>query len=278
MRQVAPWIAEALRTREDADRLAAIRKDVGGSAAASRSPGSGAERGEPRRRARDEGGLSRRPLQPLPEAATGRATVGALARAAPKAGTVTSGVFAGRQRLQPLDGLEVLLDEAVDEPPDGPVSFIWPTIWPTGLNVDLLRLRPRSGGPRATASHVTMNWSGMPSGFGLSGRLPGLGPVVRSMRQGLPVHERERTVSLLVGLEVATRVCAGGASASSTVSQSEPVHTPCAPIASAAAICRRCRCRRRRARHRRDGVDHLRARARRCRSRRCDRRPRCPAR
>ena len=57
-----------------------------------------------------------------------------------------------------------------------------------------------------------------------------------SMRHGLPVHERERTVSLAGRVQVASRSAPGGASASSTVSQSEPVHTPCAPIASAAAI------------------------------------------
>jgi hypothetical protein len=33
-------------------------------------------------------------------------------------------------------------------------------------------------------------------------------------------------------------ICAGGTSASCTVNHSEPVHTPCAPIASAAATCR----------------------------------------
>ena len=58
-----------------------------------------------------------------------------------------------------------------------------------------------------------------------------------SMRHGLPVHERERTVSALVARS-SVSFCAGGASASWTVRHSEPVHTPCAPIARAAAIWR----------------------------------------
>ena len=56
------------------------------------------------------------------------------------------------------------------------------------------------------------------------------------MRQGLPVNERDRTVSRL---EASSSDCfwAGGRSASSTVSQSVPLHTPAQPRASAAAIC-----------------------------------------
>ena len=60
---------------------------------------------------------------------------------------------------------------------------------------------------------------------------------LRSMRQGLP-GPGARAHGVLAGRAQRGSCCAGGASASSTVSQSEPVHTPCAPIASAAAICR----------------------------------------
>ena len=77
----------------------------------------------------------------------------------------------------------------------------------------------------------------MPSGFGFSGFSQASVQSLRSMRQGLPVQERERTVSWLVALS-SDSCCAGGVSASSTVSQSEPVQTPCAPSISAAAICR----------------------------------------
>ena len=57
------------------------------------------------------------------------------------------------------------------------------------------------------------------------------------MRAGLPVSDRDRMVSR----EVAARnfcFTAGWVSASSVVSHTEPHHTPSAPRASAAAICR----------------------------------------
>jgi len=57
------------------------------------------------------------------------------------------------------------------------------------------------------------------------------------MRAGLPVTERERTVSRLP----AARSCSfstSGFELSLTVSQIDPVHAPCAPIAIAAAIWR----------------------------------------
>jgi len=90
---------------------------------------------------------------------------------------------------------------------------------------------------RDTASAVTMNWSGMPSGFGFSGFSHASVQSLRSMRQGLPVHERERTVSWLVARS-SDSCCGIGTSASSTVSHSDPVQTPSAPSISAAAICR----------------------------------------
>ncbi len=60
---------------------------------------------------------------------------------------------------------------------------------------------------------------------------------LRSMRAGLPVSERDRMVSRDVA---ARNFCftAGWVSASSVVSQTEPHHTPSAPRARAAAICR----------------------------------------
>ncbi len=97
----------------------------------------------------------------------------------------------------------------------------------------------RSGGCAPRASPVTMNCSGMPSGSGVVGRLPGLGPVVAcSMRHGLPVNERRAHRVAAGGVEVAAASAPAATSASSTVSHSEPVHTPWAPRASAAAICR----------------------------------------
>ena len=45
-----------------------------------------------------------------------------------------------------------------------------------------------------------MNCSGMPSGLGFSGFSHASVQSLRSMRQGLPVHERERTVSRDVAL------------------------------------------------------------------------------
>ena len=57
------------------------------------------------------------------------------------------------------------------------------------------------------------------------------------MRAGLPVSERDRTVSLD---EAARNFCftTGSVSASAVVSQTEPHHTPCAPSAIAAATWR----------------------------------------
>ena len=58
---------------------------------------------------------------------------------------------------------------------------------------------------------------------------------VRNMRAGLPVSDRDRTVSR----EVAARnfcFTTGWVSASSVVSHTDPHHTPSAPSAMAAAI------------------------------------------
>ena len=76
---------------------------------------------------------------------------------------------------------------------------------------------------------------GIGSGSGVSGRSQASVQSFLSMRHGLPVNDRERTVAR----ESASSSCcfwAGGRSASSTVSHSEPAHTPWAPSASAAAI------------------------------------------
>ena len=53
----------------------------------------------------------------------------------------------------------------------------------------------------------------------------------------MPVNERERTVSRDVAFRYDS-ICLGGTSASSTVSQRDPVHTPAAPMTMAAAIWR----------------------------------------
>lgn len=82
-----------------------------------------------------------------------------------------------------------------------------------------------------------MNCSGIGSVPGDSGDSQASVQAFLSSRAGLPVHDRERTVSR----EVAFRMCSlasSGVSASSTVSHSEPVQTPSAPSASPAAIWR----------------------------------------
>ena len=58
---------------------------------------------------------------------------------------------------------------------------------------------------------------------------------MRSWRAGLPVSDRERTVSRDVAAS-SFSVTSGAMSLSATVSQIDPVHAPCAPIAIAAAI------------------------------------------
>ena len=82
---------------------------------------------------------------------------------------------------------------------------------------------------------VTMFWSGMGRGSGVSSRAQASVQSFRSIRQGLPVNARDRTVSPLAAARYAP-ICAGGHSASWTVSQIEPVHTPALPNAIAAAI------------------------------------------
>ena len=75
----------------------------------------------------------------------------------------------------------------------------------------------------------------MPRGAGLSGRSHSSVQAVRSIRAGLPVIDRDRTVSE----ELAARnlsLTTGGVSASSVVSHTDPHHTPSAPSARAAAI------------------------------------------
>ncbi len=77
---------------------------------------------------------------------------------------------------------------------------------------------------------------GIGSGSGESGASHASVQALLSMRHGLPVNDRERTVSRDPASSSCC-FCAGGRSASSTVSHSDPAHTPCAPSASAAAIC-----------------------------------------
>jgi hypothetical protein len=69
---------------------------------------------------------------------------------------------------------------------------------------------------------------GMPSGIGVSGPTHSSVQAERSWRAGLPVRDRERTVSA----DVAARnfsLTTGWVSASSVVSHTEPHHTPAAP-------------------------------------------------
>ena len=90
---------------------------------------------------------------------------------------------------------------------------------------------------RSWASAVRMGCSGMPSGAGVSSRSHSSVQADLSMRAGLPVIERERWVSADVAASIFS-LTAGLVSASSVVSQTEPHHTPWAPRAMAAAICR----------------------------------------
>src|SRR4029077_1567722 len=84
----------------------------------------------------------------------------------------------------------------------------WPTTWPTGLNAT----STVSSGylcVAATASPETMNCSGMPSGLGFSGFSHASVQSLRSIRAGLPVNERLRTVSRLLAFVEADRLTRG---------------------------------------------------------------------
>ena len=109
-----------------------------------------------------------------------------------------------------------------------------PTICPTGNPVSSLFCARLT---RRAASAKTMPWSGIGSGSGVSARSHASVHAVRSWRAGLPVIDRERTVSRELAASRFSNAI-GFVSASATVSQIEPVHTPCAPSASAAAIWR----------------------------------------
>src|SRR5436190_607845 len=90
---------------------------------------------------------------------------------------------------------------------------------------------------RAWASATSALCSGIGSGSGVSGRPHSSVHGERSMRAGLPVSERDRTVSA----DDAARnfsFTTGSVSASSVVSHTDPHHTPSAPRARAAASCR----------------------------------------
>ena len=83
-----------------------------------------------------------------------------------------------------------------------------------------------------------MNCSGIGSVPGDSGASHASVHPVRSWRAGLPVKARERTVSVDVAASSFSVTTAAAGSFSTTVSQIDPVHTPSAPSAMAAAICR----------------------------------------
>src|SRR6478752_10204970 len=108
------------------------------------------------------------------------------------------------------------------------------TIWPTGMPTSsfggfapILRL----------AYALRMNCRGIGRVPGDSGASHASVHAVRSCRAGLPVKARDRTVSLDVAFNNLS-VTTPDDSFSATVSQIEPVHTPAAPRAIAAAICR----------------------------------------
>ena len=75
----------------------------------------------------------------------------------------------------------------------------WPTTCPIGLNATST-LSLGYLWVAATAMPDTMYCSGIPSGFGLSGCSHASVHSLRSIRAGLPVNDRLRTVSLLVAL------------------------------------------------------------------------------
>ena len=88
-----------------------------------------------------------------------------------------------------------------------------------------------------SAGSLTKACSGIGKGSGASSACQASVHADRSWRVYLPVRLRERTV----WRELAERnfcFTAEAVSASAVVSQTEPVHTPCAPIAITAAICR----------------------------------------
>jgi hypothetical protein len=87
---------------------------------------------------------------------------------------------------------------------------------------------------RCWAGAVSMVWSGIGSGAGAAALSHSSVQALRSILAGLPVSDRERTVSLEVAASI-LRCTAGSVSASSVVSQTEPHHTPWAPSAIAAA-------------------------------------------
>jgi len=90
---------------------------------------------------------------------------------------------------------------------------------------------------RVVASAVSRNWSGMGSAPGDEGSSHASVHRVRSWRAGFPVIERERTVSRAVACSTFF-MATGWRSLSVVASQTEPIHAPSAPSASAAAICR----------------------------------------
>ncbi len=89
---------------------------------------------------------------------------------------------------------------------------------------------------RCWASFVRIGWRGMPRGSGASSLSHSSLQAVRSMRAGLPVSERDRSVPLEPA-SIIFFLTVGSVSASSVVSQTDPHHTPAAPRAIAAAIC-----------------------------------------
>ena len=115
-----------------------------------------------------------------------------------------------------------------------------PTTWPTKNDSSLSAPScPASAAAsiRCQASLTSIGCSGSGSGGGLPGRSHSSCQALRSCRAGLPVRVGERSVSELVARRNLA-LMASLATSSSLDSHTEPHHTPAAPRASAAAICR----------------------------------------
>ena len=116
--------------------------------------------------------------------------------------------------------------------------FIDPTIWPTGLKFTstacfgvLVASGDRLAGDHELQRHAERVGGVLAAPRPRSSRCATCGRACRSKL-------RLRTVSRRAGARGSSPSASGGTSASSTVSHSEPVHTPWAPRASAAAIWR----------------------------------------
>src|SRR6266487_1564160 len=89
---------------------------------------------------------------------------------------------------------------------------------------------------RRSTGSLSSDWSGIGSAPGPPAESQAAVQSDRSCLDGLPVRLVERTVSRDEAASIRSLVY-GAVSASWVVSQTDPVHTPSAPSAMAAAIC-----------------------------------------